>query len=99
MIIREIPLQPNSQTLTISIGGTTYILTVMWRGTGYILDIFDSAQNPIATGISLVTGADLLAQLDYLGISGKWIIVTDINPSDVPTYTSLGQTSHLYVVT
>jgi hypothetical protein len=45
-----------------------------------------------------VTGADLLAQYPDLGFPFKLAVVSDGDPDAVPTFTGLGSTSHLYVV-
>ena len=45
----------------------------------------------------LVTGTDLLYPFAYLNIPGKWYIVNDDLNDELPTYSSLGQTSHLLV--
>ncbi len=79
-----------------------YRLTVQWRNTtngGWFLDVADANSIPIASGIPLVTGVNLLAPYTYLGIGGKLFVATDGNASAVPTYSNLGQTSHLYFVT
>ena len=96
---QEIPLTPGSQTLSIKINGVTYNLAVTWRATGYILDIYDSTSTPLVTGLSLVTGCDLLEQFSYLNFPMKLIIASDIDPSFVPGYNDLGINSHLCVVT
>ena len=65
---------------------------------GWVLDIRDTNNNVIIGGIPLVTGADLLAQYGYknIGGGGQLFVQSDSNPDQVPTYTNLGQTSHLY---
>jgi len=98
MIISEIPLTPESQIVRITIGGIKYNLTIIWRGTGYALDIADNLGNAIATGLSLVTGADLLAQLKHLGIAGALVIISDGDASLNPAYEALGISSHLCTV-
>lgn len=98
-MIQEIPLKPSAQTLRCSIGGTFCNLTITWRGNGYILDIADTNKSPIVSGLSLVTGADLLAQLKHLGITGALVILSDSDPSQVPLYDTLGISSHLCVIT
>lgn len=101
LTVMEIPLQPQAQTLSINLGGTTYTLTLRWRTAaegGWVMDIADAAKNPIVSGIPLVTGADLLAQYRYLGFVGSLIVQTDHDPDAVPTFANLGQTAHLYYV-
>jgi Domain of unknown function (DUF6983) len=98
----EIPLTPQAQTFSISLNGTTYNLTLMWRSVdslgGWVLDVADASNNPIVQGIPLVTGCDLLRQYRYLGFGGGLWVLTDGDATAIPTYTNLGQTSHLYFV-
>lgn len=96
----EIPLSPNAQTFGILLGGAAYNLTVKWnaQNSAWTLDIADNSSNPLVCGIPLITGADLLAQYAYLGISGSLVCQTDNNPDAVPTYDNLGTTGHLYFV-
>lgn len=63
---------------------------------GWCLDISDTQGNPIACGLPLVTGADLLAQFAYLGIGASLYVVSDGNASDVPTFANLGTDAHVY---
>lgn len=98
-MIQEVPLIPSSQIVRCTVGGIVYVLTLTWRGTGYVLDIADTKNNMLVSGLSLVTGADLLAQFSYLGITGALVILSDNNPSSVPRYATLGISSHLMVVT
>jgi hypothetical protein len=95
----EIPLTPTPQLFSVQLGTTTYNMTLLWRDDpeqGWVLDIADSQDNPIVSGIPLVTGADLLAQYEYLNFGGQLIVQSDSDPLSVPTFTNLGQTSHLY---
>lgn len=96
-MIQEIILLAQSQSLNVRLEGITYGIDVIWRG-GYYLSISSSGKQ-IVTGIPLVTGCDLLAQYKYLKIPGKWIIYSDVDRSIVPEYSTLGQTSHLLVIT
>ena len=76
---------------------TNYLDSEYGQLTGnYYLDIFqDNAF--LVSGIMLVTGTDLLYPFAYLNIPGKWYIVNDDLNDELPTYSSLGQTSHLLV--
>jgi hypothetical protein len=97
----EIPLKPEAQEFDISLAGVTYHLMLNWcaPNNAWTLDIEDSLQNPIVSGIPLITGADLLAQLEYLGLGGAMIVQSDFDPNEVPDYGSLGSTGHLFFVT
>lgn len=93
-----IPLENIPQQFTIDLGGTTYTLTSKWndQAQSWYLDILDQNQNPIACGIPFITGADLLAGLEYLGIEGSLLVYTDGDASAVPTLDNLGSDCNLY---
>jgi len=105
----EIPLQPNAQTLRISLAGVYYNLTVLWNNLSlnWNVDIADDSFNNILTGVPLVVGSDLLQQYGYLNFGGQLIAYVDIDSSDndndidnfeSPSYDDLGQTGHLYFI-
>lgn len=99
MTTYEIPLIAAPQTLKTSLNGTTYTLTLTYRGM-WVLDIADAVGNNIVCGIALVTGCDLLGQLEYLGLGGILQVQSDgFTPDAVPTFSNLGQQSHLYWTT
>lgn len=96
-----IPTIPAAQTFKVQLSGTVYTFTLIYRDDpggegGWVLDIGDSLNNPILRGIPLVTGADLLAQYEYLGFGGQLIVATSSNPGDVPLFTNLGSDANLY---
>ena len=110
-IIKEVPLVAStSQTLGVSINNVVNQMTAAWRdvasgalgdvsgtvGGGWMLDLADQAGNKIASGLPLVTGSDLLGQLGYLGLDTKLIVQTSHDATAVPTFSSLGDTSHLF---
>ncbi len=97
----EVPTKPENQEFDISLAGVTYHLKLRWCAPAacWMLDVEDSSQDPVATGLSLITGADLLEQLAYLVIGGQLVVQSDYNPNEVPDYGSLGSTGHLYFVT
>jgi hypothetical protein len=96
-----VPLTNIPQTFTVDLAGTTYTLTVWWNdmAQSWYLSIADQAQNPLACGIPFVTGTDLLAQLEYLGIQGSLYVYTNGQPFAVPTLDNLGTNSNLYFET
>lgn len=103
-----VPTQPMPQAFAISLAGVTYNLTLKWNDVLYrgglvtpcwMLDIADANNVPLATGLPLVTGADLLAQHPYLGIGGQLIVQSDNDPNLVPDFDTLGRTGQLYFVT
>jgi hypothetical protein len=101
-----IPLTNAPQTFSITLAGVTYTMTNWWNyleydGAGaWMLDIADAQGNPIACNIPLITGADCLDGLAYLGINGSlWVLTSGSSPFDVPTYSNLGTDSNLYFQT
>src|ERR1700719_665867 len=96
-----IPLQPTNQKLQITLAGTVYTLTVRWNDMNgaWTLDMADASQNPIISGIPVVTGEDLLAPYGYLNFGGQLIAQTTNDTNAVPTMANLGTTGNLYFVT
>lgn len=96
--IYEVPLSPQPQKITISLNSAQYVLSFVWNNYSniWIMDILDANRNPIAQGIPLVTGSDLLGQFNYLQIGGGLNVQTDHNTNAVPTFDNLGIESHLY---
>jgi hypothetical protein len=96
----EIPLQSTPQSFPISLGGTTYNLTVTWnvQSQNWILDIADASSNPLAQGNPLLPGYNILGQLAYLGIPGQLFVQSDYSPDAPPTFTDLGQQGGAHLV-
>jgi len=96
----EIPLIAAAQTFTATLVGVTYTMTVHWCAPAscWVLDIADSTDVPIISGIPIVTGADLLEQYGYLNIGGQLIAETDFDTDAVPTFDNLGSLGHLYFI-
>lgn len=106
--IYEIPLKVGTpQTFDITLGAKRYTATLQWRNDpqgGWFLDLYNALTLlPILCGIPLVTGANLLAQYDYLNFGGGlWVQSShnaQINPDAVPTFSNLGVDGLLYWVT
>lgn len=100
MTFYEIPLQAQNQTLSVSLNGTLYHLRVYWCDpvSCWMLDIDDASSNPIVNGQALITGANILNQLEYLNV-GVLIILSDgADPLAMPTFDNLGTDSNLYFV-
>lgn len=98
-----IPTIQAAQTFKVQLGGTVYTFTLIYRNDpggegGWVLDIGDSLNNPILRGVPLVTGADLLAQYEYLGLAGQLYVVTPANPGHTPAFDDLGVNTQLYWV-
>ncbi len=106
--VYEIPTGGGAVFYNIALAGTTYQFSFLYReaplscagGGSWILDISDAFGNPIACGIPLITGADLLAQYGYLNFGGQLRVLSDAVPDAVPTYSNLGAIpgGHLYWV-
>ena len=96
--VYEIPLQPSSQSLTITINGNTYNLVLTWRYDAFILDIYNAGNVPLVTGIRVVTGCDLLAQFKYLNFGFQLVVISDGDPTLIPVVGTLGVSSHLCAV-
>lgn len=101
MTTAEIPLINAQQTLSINLGGIQYQLRVTWNDPSscWVMDIADSDGVAIAQGIALTAGADLLEQLEYLGIGGAMVAQTDSDPFSPPTFLNLGENGRLYFIT
>lgn len=100
-LVLEVPLSPDPQTFGITLNGDDYQLRLLWcdPAQAWTLDIMDALGNPLAMGLPLITGADLLVQLAYLGIEGKLVVQTDFSPDAVPTADNLGTSGRLYFIT
>lgn len=96
--VREIPLSPKNQSVSVVLLNVTYTFTVNWRSPLWYLDIADAAGNPILLGVPLVTGVDLLKQYRHLGLGWSLIVKTDGDFYADPTKNNLGTISHLYFV-
>ena len=100
--VSEIPLSDDPQTLSVTLGSTQYNLRIFWCEAGqqsWLMDLMDSGGNPIACGLPLVTGTDIIGQFKYLGIGGSLVATTDGSPDTPPAFDNLGSTSHLYFIT
>lgn len=96
----QIPLAKGAQLFTLPLANNSYQFVLVWRdpAPGWVLDINDSAGQPIVNGIAVVPGVDLLAPYAYLGFAGGLYALTDGDPLATPTYDSLGVTTQLYFV-
>jgi hypothetical protein len=98
-----IPLINIPQKFAIALGGREYSLTCKWNDSpdgGWVIDLDDATTSEsIAANIPLITGADCLEGLEYLGINGKLIVFTDGAELEPPTLLNLGVESNLYYQT
>jgi hypothetical protein len=97
----EIPLTPaQPSTVSAAINGSTYQFRTAFLDVpdgGWILDIDDASGNPLARGLPIVTGEDILGQLSYLGFNFKLFAVSNGVPSAEPQWGNLGTSSHVLV--
>jgi hypothetical protein len=74
-------------------------MTSRWNdiAQSWFIDMANATTNEvIVSGIPLITGADCLAGLGYLGIGGQLIVATNGDPYAVPTLDNLGSDCNLY---
>ncbi len=98
-----LPLTNVPQTFEIALAGVNYLMTCKWNNSpeaGWVFDLADADTGlPILANAPLITGADCLEGLEYLGIGGELVVFTDGDPTAVPTLTNLGVESNLYFQT
>lgn len=103
MALFTLPLTNVPQQFDITLGGEDYTLTCRWNDAdeaGWVMDLADALTAlPIVANIPLITGADLLEGLEYLGIQGTLTCSTDGNQFAVPTLLNLGVESFVYFET
>ena len=102
MAVYEIPLLSVQQTFRVQLAGKDYRVKLYWCESfqsGWVIDILTSEDQPLVKGIPLVTGADLLAQYEYLEFSGALYVRSDEDPDLVPNFRNLGSESHLFFET
>lgn len=95
-----IPLVSIPQQFQLVLAGITYLVTCKWNNSpdaGWCLDFDNPNTNEsIVHNIPLITGADLLQGLGYLGLGVSLFVYTDTDTFAVPTFTNLGTDSNLY---
>jgi hypothetical protein len=96
----EIPLSPQPKRFMTQLAGNAYELVFVFRDAPdtpcWVMDINDNLGNPLACGLPLVPGHDMLEQLGYLNIGGIMTVVSDGDPAAVPGFWDLGISGHLY---
>ena len=99
--VYEVPLSGQPQLLFVPFpSGVTYQLRLIYMFTPndeWELDINDAIGNPIVCGIPLVSGADLLAQYDYLNFGCSMFVTVDGDLYASPKFWNLGKTAHLFL--
>lgn len=96
-MIVEIPLTTGAQSFSISLGGTQYQMSLIYRsadGGGWFLDMARGKSDAIY-GIPFVIGEDLLAQHQYKGF-GHLLVQLESGETGRPSYDDMGVGVHLY---
>lgn len=98
-----IPLVNVPQSFVIALAGVNYLMVCKWNDSldaGWVFDLTNSDTNEaVLNNAPLITGADCLAGLEYLGIQGQMIVLTSGDPTAVPTLDNLGVDCNLYFIT
>lgn len=97
----KIPLQNTPQVFDIELNERSFRMVCRWNPempawTVCLLD--GETQAPLVTCLPLVTGTDLLAQFQHLGIVGSLFVYVDggAGTEEIPTLESLGKEANLY---
>lgn len=98
-----LPVQNVPQVFDIALAGVNYTMTCRWNDApdaGWVVDLVNADTSlPVVSNVPLITGADCLAGLEYLGIDGQLVVLTDGDAFAVPTLLNLGGESNLYFLT
>jgi hypothetical protein len=98
MSTSRIPLMPQAQTLSISLGGNDYRMRFLWNTMAgvWMMDISAMDGTPILSSIPLISEMDLIEQYGYLEFGGGFVART-LGKYGVPaTYSNLGGEGNLY---
>lgn len=103
MSLFVLPLTNAPQTFDVIIVGVNYRLSLVWNDqadSGWQFDLSNAdTLEVLVAGVPLITGASLLAGLDYLGFVGNLYAYTSGDITAVPTYDNLGVNSNIYLRT
>lgn len=98
-----LPLANTPQTFQIALAGVNYTCTCKWNDSpdaGWVMDFINADSGvPVVYNVPLITGADMLAGLEYLGFNGRLIVFTDGDDFATPTLLDLGVESNVYFQT
>lgn len=95
----RIPLMNEPQVFEIDLSGRALTIVCRWNPEipAWQLCLRDAVTGePLLTCMPLVTGVDLLAQYQYLGLPGKLFCYTEGNGDAPPTLENLGIEAQLY---
>lgn len=102
MALFKIPLANTPQIFDIQLNNVSYTVTCYYNTmlSSWLIDMqYSDTGVYLFASLPLVTGVDLLAQYEYLGIGGKLIVYTDGDRKAIPTLDNLGIDSNLYFET
>lgn len=101
MAFYRIPMLAGApQKITTRFAGVDYQLTFLYRNlpeAGWVMDIRDIPGNDVLLGCPLVTGLNLLAQYEYLGLGVELYVWTSGDSLKVPAFRDLGVDTFLYL--
>lgn len=94
MAVYKIPLLSTNQKFNIKLNGSTYKFQVIYRGSKWVLDLMDTAENYLIAGMPVVMGDNLLAQHQHI-IKGSLYVVNN-NEDEAQYFTDLGRNINWY---
>lgn len=94
MALYEIPLLSTNQKFNVKLGGITYKLQIIYRGSKWILDLMDTAENYLIAGIPMVMRDNLFAQHQHI-IKGSLYVINN-NGNETQSFNDLGRNINLY---
>lgn len=94
MAIYEIPLNTGNQKFNISLNKKLYKFQLIFRAGQWVLDILDTAESPLVTGLPLVMGVNLLGQHQHI-MRGN-LAVLNSNKSETQSFGNIGSNIKLY---
>jgi hypothetical protein len=96
----DLPVQPYPMIFGISVRDVSYGFRTQYRETpegGWLMDLMDGNALPLARGIPLVSGLDLMYQFNHLNL-GFALVTLCLDGRTTPTYESLGIEDRLVLV-
>ena len=97
----EIPLTPEAQSFSVTLGGVPYRMRVMFNAASdacWMLDIGKPDGTVLLAGVPLLPGGDLLAQHAHMEWPGALIVTNSREPGAAPKFSDLGTYAKLYFV-
>lgn len=94
VVISKILLLSTNQKFNVKLGGITYKLQIIYRGSKWILDLMDTAENYLIAGIPMVMGDNLFAQHQHI-IKGSLYVINN-NENETQAFIDLGRNINLY---